>query len=705
VEEKPNRLLAEKSPYLLQHAYNPVDWHPWGAEAFERARSEDKPIFLSIGYSTCHWCHVMAHESFENEEIAELLNRSFISIKVDREERPDIDQMYMAATQMMSGAGGWPMSVFLMPDGSPFYAGTYFPPRASHQRPAFADLLTALSRAWQQKRDEIRQVAQQLVDRLGVESSSARTMPTDAAERCYQLVAQSYDAKEGGFGEAPKFPRSVVFSFLFEWYRRTGEEAAKEMALHTLRKMASGGMYDHIGGGFHRYSVDEYWFVPHFEKMLYDQGQLAHNYLDAFLVTSDPFHARVAREIFNYVIRDMQDPGGGFYSAEDADSINPYNPQEHGEGAYYLWRWEEVQNLLGHETAEQFCYVHGTKKDGNVNQDPIGEFTGRNIISRVRGLAETAARFSLSRDEIEARLIAARQVLLKARSARKRPHRDDKIITGWNALVIGALARGGRILEEPELLEMAVRAATFIQENLYDPTTRTLMRRYRDKEAGCAGQLDDYVHLTEALLLLDQATHEPCWLRWAEELTEGAIHLFWYEEGGFFYDSVADSSLKVRMRGTYDGAEPAGNSVAAHNLLRLSRLRARDDWRRMAERLISSFSEVINHYPPALPLMVSAWQQLGNEPLQVVIAGEKGAADTEALLHIAERRFNPHRLILLADGGENQRYLSEKLPFLDSVRPVGNRATAYVCIDFTCKHPTHDPEELDLQLAEAESVP
>lgn len=695
-----NRLIAEKSPYLLQHASNPVDWYPWGSEAFDKSLREDKPIFLSIGYSTCHWCHVMAHECFENPEIAALLNKWYVSIKVDREERPDIDQMYMAATQMMSGAGGWPMSVFLQPDGSPFYAGTYFPPRSALNRPGFADLLTALAKAWHEKRDEVRQVARQLVERLEVQNRSQEPMPADGPRRCYNLLAQDYDADNGGFSAAPKFPRSVVFAFLFDWYHRTGEEAAKEMALHTLHKMASGGMYDHLGGGFHRYSVDDHWFVPHFEKMLYDQGQLADNYLDGYLVSGDAFFARVAREIFEYVLRDMQAPEGGFYSAEDADSLNPYAPDEHGEGAFYLWRWDEVRSVLGSETADLFCYVYGIEENGNVGQDPMGEFTNRNILSLAHDIKKSASRFSLSPEEIEIRLDGARQKLLQVRSKRTRPHCDDKVITAWNAFMIGALARGGRILGDPRLLEAAVQAATFIRENLYDPAGRVLMRRYREKEAGCAGQLDDYANLTAALLALYQAGQDPSWLQWAEELTEQTIHLFWQDEGGFFYDSVADPSLRVRMRGTYDGAEPAGNSVAAQNLLRLSCLRARDDWREMAQRLVVSFSEVIERYPPALPLMLSAWQRLETEPPQVVIAGDRGALDTEALLHVAEKDFDPHRFILLADGSENQRYLSEKLPFLDSIQPVDGRATAYVCVDRTCKHPTRDPEELDRQLKE-----
>jgi len=698
--KKPNHLLAEKSPYLLQHAFNPVEWYPWGDEAFGKAKREDKPIFLSIGYSTCHWCHVMAHESFEDPEVADLLNTWFVSVKVDREERPDIDGMYMAATQMMSGSGGWPMSVFLLPDGSPFYAGTYFPPRSSYQKPGFTDLLTVLNKAWQENRDGLRQVASQLVARLGVEHRPGINVPADASERCYTFLAKSYDEKEGGFGDAPKFPRSVVFTFLFDRYRRTEEEPAKEMALHTMRKMAAGGMYDHLGGGFHRYSVDEHWFVPHFEKMLYDQGQLADNYLDAFLISREDMYARVAREIFDYVLRDMQDPDGGFYSAEDADSVNPYAPEEHGEGSYYLWKHREIEEILDPRVADLFCYMYGIEEHGNVHQDPLGEFAGRNILSQVHGLTEAASRFSLSLKKTETQFDAARDVLLQVRGRRTRPHCDDKIITSWNALMIGALARGSRILKEPNFLDAAVRAARFIEENLYDPGSRTLMRRYRDKEAGHAGQLDDYVNLTDALLDLYQSDHYPYWLLWAEELTEQTITLFWQEECGFFYDSVADARLKVRMRGTYDGAEPAGNSVAAHNLLRLSRLRARDDWQRMARRLVTSFSQVLDHSPYAMPLLLSAWENYNESPLQVVIAGCPGADDTEALLQAAEGRFDPHRMILLADAGENQKYLAEKLPYLESLQQSDKGAAAYICVNCTCRLPISDPEELNRQLAE-----
>ncbi len=699
--EKTNRLVHEQSPYLLQHAFNPVDWYPWGDVAFYKARDEDKPIFLSIGYSTCHWCHVMAHESFENPEIATVLNKWFVSIKVDREERPDIDQMYMAATQAMTGSGGWPMSVFLLPDGSPFYAGTYFPPTAASNRPGFKDLLTAINKAWVEKRDDLQESADRLVTAL-----ETRNAPSDTAieqgvfERGYELLEKNFDPREGGFGQAPKFPQPVVLSFLFSHYLATGEKKARDMALHTLKKMSTGGIYDQLGGGFHRYSVDAHWFVPHFEKMLYDQAQLAGSYLDAFQITGDEDFSRIAREIFSYTLRDMRDPDGGFYSAEDADSDNPYNPGEHGEGAFYLWTKEDIIKRLGTESGEVFTSSFGVKGGGNVEQDPMEEFSGRNILHRVQTTEETADRFTLTTEQIEKNMDSSKKLLLKAREERRRPHLDDKVITAWNGMMIGVLARGSRILQDPQLLEAAVETADFIKKHLYDGASKVLQRRYRKKQSGLAGQLDDYTYLVSGLLDLYQVSHDPEWLRWSADLTVQQIKLFWDGQSGFFFDSVTDPTVKLRMRDRHDGAEPAGNSVAAHNLLRLSQLQNKPEWQEMARRLMESFSEVINRYPPALALMLTAWQQIGTKPSQVVIAGERGADDTKSLLHVVEKDFSPSRLLLLADGKENQKYLAGKLPFMETVAPLNGKATAYVCSDFTCKMPVTDPVALQRQLDE-----
>ncbi len=697
--EKTNRLINEQSPYLLQHAFNPVEWYPWGVTAFIKAKNEDKPIFLSIGYSTCHWCHVMAHESFEDPEVAALLNKWFVSIKVDREERPDIDQMYMAVTQAMSGSGGWPMSVFLMPDGSPFYAGTYFPPKAFSNHPGFKDLLTALHRAWLEQRTEVEHSANRMVAALKTDSGAGpELIKPETFDHCFDVLEQSYDAEEGGFGPAPKFPRPAIFSFLFSHYLATRQEKARDMALFTLRKMAAGGMYDQLGGGFHRYSVDRNWFVPHFEKMLYDQAQLANSYLDAYLLTGDEEFAKITKEIFVYLLRDMRDPAGGFYSAEDADSANPYSPGGHGEGAFYLWTQEDIVNRLDAHAAEIFLAGYGVKDDGNVIRDPMGEFTGRNILYRAERSDTLAARFKLSPQLISEKLAHSRDLLFKARDQRQRPHLDDKVITAWNGMMIGALARGSRILQNELFLIAAVQAANFLKDNLYEKENNTLLRRYRRHEAGLSGQLTDYTYLVHGLLDLYQATHAPRWLRWAEDLTRRQIELFWDEKDSCFFDSVNDPTIKIRMKDRHDGAEPAGNSVAARNLSRLGQLRNNPQWQIMARQLIESFSRDMNHYPTALPLMLANWREIDAKPSQVVIAGERGAENTEALLRVAENTINRRRLLLLADGAENQSYLAEKLPFLETVVRLEGKATAYVCAEFSCKMPTTAPETLRRQL-------
>ena len=697
--EKANRLVEEQSPYLLQHAFNPVDWYPWSEEAFTKARNEDKPIFLSIGYSTCHWCHVMAHESFENQKIADLLNKWFVSVKVDREERPDIDQMYMAATQAMTGSGGWPMSVFLLPDGSPFYAGTYFPPTSVSGRPGFKDLLPTIHKAWLERREDVQESAGRMVAALetGNESRSA-VIKDDIFEQGFTMLKKSYDPREGGFGQAPKFPRPVVFSFLFSHYLTTGDEHAREMALFTMKKMAAGGMYDQLGGGFHRYSVDANWFVPHFEKMLYDQAQLADSYLDAYQLTKEEEYGQIAREIFVYLLRDMRDPGGGFYSAEDADSDDPYSPGQHGEGAFFLWTKEDIDQKLGPKAADIFNSNYGVKEGGNVAKDPMGEFSDRNILYRAETYEETASRFKTTTKEIIKNLATSEELLYRARTTRRRPHLDDKVITAWNGMMIGALAKGSKILQDPKLLAAAEQTATFIKDHLYDSAQKNLLRRYRNKESGLAGQLSDYTYLVDGLLDLYQASQEPRWLRWAVDLTERQLELFWNKKGNFFFDSVADPSVRIRMRGAYDGAEPAGNSVAAQNLLRLGQLQNNSEWQRMARRLVESFSKEINRYPVALPHMLTAWQNINTKPSQIIIAGKRGAEDTETLLRIVDSNFSGPRLVLLAEGGENQHYLAKRLPFMETAVPLEGRATAYVCSDFTCKMPVTDPKALQLEL-------
>ena len=697
--DKANRLIHEQSPYLLQHAYNPVDWYPWGEEAFARAKKEDKPIFLSIGYSTCHWCHVMAHESFENPEIAAILNKWFVCIKVDREERPDIDQMYMAATQALNGSGGWPMSVFLFPDGRPFWAATYIPPRGQYGRPGFPEILDAVHTAWTTRRDELEDSAAGLISALqGAHRRPASAVQDNAAQRAYSSLRTSFDDQYCGFGSAPKFPRPVIFSFLFGYWQETGEEKARDMALATLQAMARGGMYDQLGGGFHRYSVDGQWRVPHFEKMLYDQAQLADAYLDAYQITGDAQYAEVARQILNYVLRDMRDPAGGFYSAEDADSDDPYTAGEHGEGAFYLWTEKDIVQTVGAADANIFNFSYGVEFDGNALSDPQQEFTGRNILYRLHTTAEAAAHFSLDRQHIEAALDRARQKLSAKRQLRTRPHLDDKVLTAWNGLMIGALARGGAILQEADFTKAAVEAASFIREKLYDPKTKKLQRRYRQGRSGLAGQLDDYAFLTAGIVELYQAVQEPEWLQWAMDLMATQLALFRDEKEGGFYDSLQDPSVVVRMKGDYDGAEPAANSIAAQNLVRLGRLTDNCSWLEATEKTINSFSSQINTYPQALVCMLDVRRELAEKPRQVVIAGRRGAADTRAMMDAVFAVYDPGRMLLLADGAENQQFLGKMLPFIRTAAMQNNRATGYVCQDFTCRLPVTTPEDLQQEL-------
>ena len=703
--DKANRLIHEQSPYLLQHAHNPVDWYPWGKEAFARAKKEDKPIFLSIGYSTCHWCHVMAHESFENPAIAAILNKWFICIKVDREERPDIDQMYIAATQALNGSGGWPMSVFLFPDGRPFWAATYIPPKGQYGRPGFSEILNAVHTAWTTRRDELADSAAGLIDALeGAHRRPANAVQDNAAQRAYSSLRTSFDDQYGGFGNAPKFPRPVIYSFLFGYWRETGDEKARDMALATLQAMARGGMYDQLGGGFHRYSVDEQWRVPHFEKMLYDQAQLADAYLDAYQITGEARYAEVARQILNYVLRDMRDPAGGFYSAEDADSDDPYTAAEHGEGAFYLWTEKDIVQTVGAADADIFNYCYGVKFDGNALSDPQQEFTGRNILFRLHTTADAAAHFSTDTQHIEAALDRARQKLSAKRQLRKRPHLDDKVLTAWNGLMIGALARGGAILQEPEFTKAAVQTASFIRVKLYDPQTKKLQRRYRQGQSGLAGQLDDYAYLTAGLIELYQVVQEPEWLQWAIDLTRSQTKLFADSGTDGFFDSLQDPTVVVRMKGDYDGAEPAANSIAAQNLVRLGRLTGKNKWLALAEKTINSFSSQINTYPQALARMLDVRRELSEKPRQVVIAGRRGAEDTRAMMDAVFSVYDPGRMLLLADGAENQKFSGKMLPFIRTAVMQKNTVTAYVCKDFTCQLPVTTVEELQVELGKESTL-
>ena len=698
--KKPNRLVNEKSPYLLQHAFNPVAWFAWGEEAFGVARRENKPIFLSIGYSTCHWCHVMAHESFESPEVARLLNENFVCIKVDREERPDLDHIYMAAVQALTGHGGWPMSVFLTPDLHPFYGGTYFPPEGRHGLPGFAEVLAAVYDAWRNHPEKILASAAKITDHLRRKATDSGTATIDPEifTRAFLQIGAEYDAQFGGFGSAPKFPRPVLFNFLLRYAARTGEPQAMHMTCVTLRNMAAGGMYDHLGGGFHRYSVDAQWRVPHFEKMLYDQAQLAVSYLEAFQLGQDPFYADVARDILDYVLRDMTSPEGGFYSAEDADSIEPGNPEVHGEGLFYLWTMAEIVSILGKEHGEIFSFHYGVLEAGNALADPQEEFVGKNILYVAHPLGETAVRFRIPEEELSRLLERSRKKLQAVRGQRPRPHLDDKIITSWNGLMISALARAAQGLGENRYLVAAQRGATFIRSRLYDPVSGTLLRRYRDGEGGLAGQLDDYAFLVNGLLDLYEASFDIAWLQLAISLTEKEIVLFGDEaRGGFFETSGADRSLLVRLKADYDGAEPTGNSVSALNLLRLAWITGNEEWRRRGGATIEAFGARLNDYPPILPQMLVAHDFQSSKPFQFVVVGTLGQPDTETMLAMIRKRFLPNKTVLLADGGPGH-FLEQYQPFLANLPQQENKATVYLCENFGCQLPTSDPAELATRL-------
>jgi uncharacterized protein YyaL (SSP411 family) len=703
----PNRLASEQSPYLLQHKDNPVDWYPWGDEAFSRARSEEKPIFLSIGYSTCHWCHVMEHESFESRALADILNASFVSIKVDREERPDVDRVYMTFVQATTGSGGWPMSVWLTPSLQPFYGGTYFPPAARWGKPGFAEILAEIARVWREERDKVLQSAAHIVERLRTfgssEGSRPHVPPPLILERATAEFAAAFDARRGGFGNAPKFPRPGELLFLLREHVRTGDEQAREMVLVTLRAMALGGMRDHLGGGFHRYSVDADWRVPHFEKMLYDQAQLVLAYVEAAQFTGDSFFADVAVDTLDYVRRDLADPAGGFHSAEDADSLPPEradDPAAHKmEGAFYIWTDEEVRELLGPD-ADAFRERFGVRPGGNAPFDPQNEFTNKNLLYTAKPLDEIASLTSQPLSEVDAALQRARVTLFERRSTRPRPHLDDKVLTAWNGLMIAALARAGRVLEGQErFLDDARRAAAFIRTHLWMESSRTLLRRYRHGDANVEGYAEDYAYLIFGLLELFQADGDPAWLEWALELQRRQDELFWdAQDGGWFSTTGKDASVLLRLKEDYDGAEPAASSVSVLNLLVLSHLTADESMALKIERTFGGFASRAAQMGRAIPMMLAALSHYHAAIPQVVIVGEPGADDTRALRQAARRKYLPAAVIVPVAPHAHDR-LAAILPWTAGMQMRDGHAAAYVCRNFTCQAPTTSPAELTSQLS------
>jgi uncharacterized protein YyaL (SSP411 family) len=719
----PNGLAHAQSPYLRQHADNPVDWQEWGETAFARARAEDKPIFLSIGYSTCHWCHVMAHEAFENEEIAALLNDGFVAIKVDREERPDVDRVYMTYVQAMTGHGGWPLSAWLTPDLKPFYGGTYFPVEDRAGRPGFATLLRAIAGGWRDpaQRAQLAAEGTRVIDALR-EHAASRAAPAEGAaagpdlleaaqaafERGYQYFNENYDARQGGFGGAPKFPRASVLTFLFRCAElqgrdtETGAEAVR-MATHTLRAMARGGVHDHVGGGFHRYSVDAGWFVPHFEKMLYDQAQIAVNFLEARGATGDERYGWLARDILDYVLRDLTHPEGGFYSAEDADSQIAADRSDHAEGAFYVWTAAELSAVVGPERAGWVAAHFGVREEGNVpaELDPQKEFTGKNILAQRQSITATAQALHLDPERLNQQLIEVLENLRETRARRPRPHLDHKIITSWNGLMISALAQAHVMLEratgdgQTRYLDAALSAATFLQRHLYDPARGVLYRTFGTARGESEGFAEDYAGLIAGVLDLYEATYDETWLRWAAQLQETMDLRFWdADRGGYFSAAASDPHLVLRLKDDYDGAEPAPSSMAAGNLLRLGDWLHQEELKVRARRTLAAFQAQWTQHPQALPAMLTAVERALAPVRHVVLVGTRQAPDLLALIRALDAAPRAHRTVIVLDPTADRSWWLSHSPWLSGLPMHPGPSVAYVCDDFACQAPVTSPESL-----------
>jgi uncharacterized protein YyaL (SSP411 family) len=682
-----NRLIDETSPYLLQHAHNPVDWYPWGPEALTKSREENKPILLSVGYAACHWCHRLSEESFEDETTAALMNDLYVNIKVDREERPDLDTIYMEAVQALTGHGGWPMTVFLTPECIPFYGGTYYPPEPRHGMPAFRDILQGVAQAYRERPDDVAHNATQIRERLQT-SFSFGSDPAEAdlndgiLDEAVQRLFANFDRLHGGFGQAPKFPQGMVLDFLLRQYTRTGSGTALTMAETTLEKMARGGMYDQLGGGFHRYSVDDRWLVPHFEKMLYDNAILVPVYLHAYQLTGKDLYRRVAVETLDWVSREMTDIDGGFYSSLDADS-------EGHEGKFYVWTLPELEQLLGHEDARLVAEYFGATARGN--------FEGTNILHLPRTIDIVAQRVGVDIERIGQALDRARAILFAAREERVRPGRDEKVLTAWNGLMIRAFAEAATILGDDLFRQRAEDAATFLLRRLRRDDGRVL-RTYKDGQSKLLGYLEDYAFLADGLLALYDATFAPHWLDEAHALVGSLIDLFWDAESGTFYDTGNDhEALIARPKSVFDNAIPSGSSVAIEAMQRLAIIFDRPSWREKITRILASMRESLSRYPTGFGRLLSALDFELASPKEVAIVGALGFSDTAALLNTLRSRFRPHIVIAVREPGTRE---SLQPALLRSRNLIDGRATAYVCQNYACQRPVTTPADLAAQLGD-----
>ncbi|MBN2088741.1 thioredoxin domain-containing protein [candidate division KSB1 bacterium] len=684
-----NHLQSEKSPYLLQHANNPVHWFPWSDDAFMHARKENKPIFLSIGYSTCHWCHVMAHESFEDSEVADLMNQTFICIKVDREERPDIDHLYMTVCQMMTGGGGWPLTIIMTPDKEPFFAGTYFPKESRMGRLGMLDLIPRIDYLWKNSTDEIRTATQQVLAALKKERHQQKGTSGDdnAISKASRQLKARFDQKYGGFGDAPKFPTPHNLRFLLRHWKHSGDVEALQMVEMTLRAMRQGGIYDHLGFGFHRYSTDQRWLVPHFEKMLYDQALLALTFLETFQTTKNEFYANTAHEIFNYIARDMTNSQGGFFSAEDADS-------EGEEGRFYLWSMDEIQGILDDEEFEFAKQVYNLSQEGNFDEPVSGGSGGFNILHQNYPLAELAVSFNLTEAELQERLERVRMKLFSARDKRPHPHKDKKVLTDWNGLMIAAFAFGGRVLDDMNLIQLAEKAGHFILKKLRTPSG-TLFHRFKDDDASIPGNLDDYAFLIWGLTELYEATFEPFYLKEAIELMQIQLAHFWDQKvGGFFFTADDAEALLVRQKLIYDGAIPSGNTVSLMNLLRLSRMTGQVEFEKYAEKMIQIFINEIKLAPLAYTEFLNGLYFTSGLSQEIIITGDLNSTDTKDMVKVLAQNFLPNKVILFRPAFEENPPITILADFTRFHHPVNNRATIYICQDFQCQKPTNDIQEM-----------
>ncbi len=705
-----NRLATAKSPYLRQHAANPVDWYSWGSEAFAKAKAEGKPIFLSVGYATCHWCHVMAHESFEDPEVAELLNRAFVPVKVDREERPDVDQAYMAFVQATTGQGGWPMSVWLTSDLQPFYGGTYFPKSDRWGLVGFLSVLEQIAELWSRHREELARRGEEIAGRLRESLAGSRPAIVDGervVERAFEEFSRAFDPEWGGFGAKPKFPRPAVLHFLLRYgasrsHRPEGERA-RLIAKQTLEAMARGGIRDQIGGGFHRYSVDRFWRVPHFEKMLYDQAQLASIYLESFGAEGDARSEGIVREVLDYLLRDLELPGGGFASAEDADSLPPEGGPAR-EGAFYLWTQRELSEILEPAELALAADLWGVRPEGNIpaDADPHQELAGRNILFEQEPIEGIAARRGLSREEADRNRRRAATKLFHARGQRPRPAKDDKVVLGWNALAASALARAGLLLGEERYRAAAERTVDFLLSTLFEPATGKLFRLYREGRGEVEAFAGDYAMLVQALLDLFELTQEAGWVEKAVQFQDGMEARFHDPQSGAYWTSGADgeetSAVPFRMREEYDGAEPAPISLAAANLLRFSALLPEERWPGRIDALFGAEADQLVHGPTALPQLLAAYLDSTRPPVSVAVVGARSDPRTRALLAAGASLLSWRRLLLGIEPGRRFPFLGEKEGFYLSLPLPSGTPVAYLCQSFSCSEPISDPETLRMRL-------